>query len=121
MSVSYSERSRLGDILLMILIIVVVAWGALWFFNRPAGRELNSKVDHAITSLPAKIDHISDGRATSRDIDRKLDKAGASASSALSKAANAASAAVSETAADIKAATDKQKQQNAARASKTAD
>lgn len=118
MTTVYAPRSSssgsVGSVLLTLIIVLLLVVGAMWYLGqhhgRLAGRDtqfgtVSSKVDHAVDKLVSQ--------RTLNTADANLKKAGSAASSALAKMGEAASSAVSETSADIKAASEKQKEQNA--------
>lgn len=123
MSATTSRQSPFNA-LLTLLIIAIIIVGGIWLLNRHGHETVGDRIGSAIDSVPAKVDHAGD-ELTDKDNLRKtgddLKDAGAAASSALSKAAVATSTAISQTSADIKAAADKQKEQNAEASSSKAN
>ncbi len=117
------QPSPLGRLLMIVIVLVIVVLGAAWLMNRHDGRTPEEKLGDAIVSTDVTISHtadkMTDGTAASNTSSalsktgEALSKAGEATSSAVSKAGEKASVAISETSADIKAAVDKQKQQNA--------
>ncbi len=101
------QSSSFGAILMTLIIAAIVIVGVLWFIGHNRHETANSDM------FPSAPVRTSDGTPVTIDKD-DVNRAGTTASSALSKAATAASTAVSETSADIKAAVNKQKQQEAA-------
>ena len=117
MSTSSSPRSS-GNAILTLLVIAIIIVGGIWLINRHSHETVGDRIGNAIDAAPAKVDNAAD-ELTDKDTYRKtgdqLQDAGAAASSALSKAGAATSSAISQTSADLKAAADKQKEQNAER------
>lgn len=103
MTTYYPRQSNgLGQVLLFLIVAALLVVAVLWFIGH-RGHETSGG-----DLLPART------AATSESASSDLAKAGSAASSAVSKASAAASVALSETSADIKAAVNKQKQQEAA-------
>ncbi len=101
MTVYYpSERSNAGAVILVLIIAAVLVLGVLWFIGHRAHEAPRD------TLLPAA--------ASGASASSGLSQASHAAASALSKASVAASTVASEASADIKAAANKQKQQEAA-------
>ena len=123
-----TSRPSPGNAILTLLIIAIIIVGGIWLLNRHSHETVGDRIGNAIDAAPAKFDDAADHAAdelTDKDTYRKtgddLKDAGAAASSALSKAAAATSTAISQTSADIKAAADKQKEQNAEASSSKAN
>ena len=116
MSSTTSPRQSSGNALLTLLVIAIIIVGGIWLLNRHGHETVGDRIGNTIDAVPSKVDRAAD-ELTDKDTYRKtgdqLQDAGAAASSALSKAGAATSAAISQTSADLKAASDKQKQQNA--------
>lgn len=110
---AYSQPSPgFSRFLLTLLVLAALAVAVLWFIGHRA-REGGGDLFPA-TAGGTGASASSTAKVTASSASSDLSKAGTAASSALSKAGSAASTALSETSADIKAAVDKQKQQNAA-------
>ena len=109
------QSSGLGAVIVTLIIAAVLVFAVLWYIGRQHDRTAGQELSHVMATAPAETHATSTSTsATLSSTGADLDKAGSTASSALSKAGVAASQAVSETSADIKAAVDKQKQQEAA-------
>lgn len=102
--------STIGRILVVIVILAVVIFGAAWLLNRDDNRTAGEKVGDVIDSAAAEFSESSP-LAKAGDA---LEKAGDVAQSAVSKVGAEAKEVASETSADVKAAGDKQKQQDRA-------
>ncbi len=124
MSTTTSPHRSPGNALLTLLIIAIIIVGGIWLLNRHSHETVGDRIGNAIDAAPAKFDDAAD-ELTDKDTYRKtgdqLQDAGAAASSALSKAGAATSQAISQTSADLKAAADKQKEQNAEASSSKAN
>ncbi len=125
-----SQPSSFGRILTIIIVLVLIVFAAAWLMNRHDHRTPEQKLDAAVSSGISDVSSATskltdDGKAASstdsaiENAGTAISKAGVAASSAVSVAGEKASVAMSETSADIKAAVDKQKQQNRAQARKT--
>ena len=123
MSTTTSRQSS-GNAILTLLVIAIIIVGGIWLLNRHSHETVGDRIGNAIDAAPAKFDDAAD-ELTDKDTYRKtgdqLQDAGAAASSALSKAGAATSSAISATSADLKAAADKQKEQNAEASSSKAN
>jgi len=95
------ESGGLGQILLFLIVAALLILGVLWFIGHRSHETSGGDYVPVRTTV------------TSQSASSDLAKAGSVASSAVSKASAAASVALSETSADIKAAVNKQKQQEA--------
>jgi len=119
MTTVYAPRSgpgSSGTALWSILVIILVAIAALWFFGHERHRALTRDTRDTTDAVAAKVDGAVDkltDKRTLQKADTRLKAVGSAASSALSKAGTAASSAISETSEDIKAAAARQKQQDA--------
>ncbi len=128
------QSNSFGRILTIIIVLVLIVFAAAWLMNRKDHRTPEQKLDAAVSSGIAGVSSATSKltdtgeKASSADsaiqsagdnAGAALSKAGVAASSAVSVAGEKASVAMSETSADIKAAVDKQKQQNRAQARKS--
>jgi hypothetical protein len=107
--------STIARIIVVILVLVVVIIGASLFLNRTDGRTTGEKVGDVIDAVPVVVESAAAEFSESSPLAKAedaLEKAGNAAESAMSKAGREAREATSETSADIKAARDKQKQQD---------
>ena len=118
MTTVYAPRSSssgsVASVLLTLIIVLLLVVGAMWYLGQHHGRL--ARRDTHFGTVSSKVDRAVDKLVSKRTLDTagaKLEKAGSAASSALAKMGVAASSAVSETSADIKAASDRQKEQNA--------
>ncbi len=108
---TYMRGSGFGRFLIIILLLIV-AVGGVWYYNKTHVVTAGEHVGEAIDAIPSAVSKATD-KDTLDKIGDALKDTGHAASSALSKTGQAASSAVSETSADVKAAADKQKKQNA--------
>ena len=106
----------LGRFLLIIVLILIVAIAGVWMYNKNHSVTVGDHVGKVIDELPVGAGKAAD-ELTDRD---NYDKAGdaikdtgQAASSALSKTGAAADRVVTDTKEDVKAASDKQKDNNA--------
>lgn len=109
--------STVARILVVIIILIVVIIGASLFLNRTDGRTTGEKVGDAIDAVPVAVESAAAEISESSPLAKAgeaLENAGDAAESAVSKVGQEAREAASETSADIKAARDKQKQQDKA-------
>ena len=109
--------NTIARIIVVILILVVVIAGASIFLNRTDGRTTGEKVGEAIDAVPVVVESAAAEFSESSPLAKAedaLENAGDAAESAMSKVGKEAREAASETSADIKAARDKQKQQEKA-------
>ena len=111
----YSRGSGVGRFLLIILLLILAVAG-VWYYNKTHVVTAGDHVGKAIDAIPAAVSKAADEAHDNDNLDKvgdALKDTGQAASSALSKTGEVTSRAVSETSADIKAAAEKQKKQNA--------
>lgn len=102
-----------GQIVLVLILLLILIVGGVWYYNKTHVVTAGDKVGAAVDAIPSVVSKAADKDNLDKVGDAIKDT-GQAASSALSKTGHAASTAVSETSADVKAASDKQKQQNEA-------
>ena len=112
-----TTNSRNGGLsFLGLFLVILLLIGGIWLYNRHHSATIGDHIGNAIDEAPAVIGKAAD-EVTDKDNYAKagdsIEKAGDKAGHALSKAGAATSEAVSETSADLKAAADKQKAQDA--------
>ncbi|MFT4074540.1 MAG: hypothetical protein QM647_03345 [Asticcacaulis sp.] len=106
-----------GQFVLVVILLLIVIVGGVWYYNKTHVVTAGDKVGAAVDAIPSVVSKAADEATDKDNLDKVGDAikdTGQAASSALSKTGHAASTAVSETSADVKAASDKQKQQNEA-------
>ena len=112
----YPRRSTAGQTLFALLVVIAIVVVVLWFIGRRHHETAGEALGNAVDNVPAQVDKAGDAVTDPATLDKAgddLNKTGHDAASALSKAGVATSTAISQTSEDIKAAVDKQKQQNA--------
>ncbi|WP_443749293.1 hypothetical protein [Asticcacaulis solisilvae] len=107
--------NALGRLLFIAIVLLLIIFAAAWLLNRHDHRTPEEKLGAAVDSGAATVASATSGLADNSAVSNAgsaLSKAGAETSSAVSKAGSAASSAISEASSDVKAAADRQKQQD---------
>lgn len=116
-----THAKRNGGSLLLFLLLAVLIIGGIWLYNKQHSETIGDHIGGAIDAVPAVVGKAADEVTDKENYDKAgdaIEEAGDKAGSALSKAGKATSEVVSETSADVKAAADKQKQQDASSSSR---
>lgn len=106
--------NALGRLLAIALVLLLIIFAAAWLLNRhdrrTPGEKLGEAVDSGVATVASATSEITENSAVS-SAGSELSKAGEATGSAVSKAGDAASSALSEASEDVKAASNRQKQQ----------
>ena len=104
----------LGRVLAIAAVLLLVVFAAAWLLNRhdsrTPGEKLGDAVDSGVATVASATTSLTENSAVS-SADSAISKAGETAGSAVAKAGDAASSAISEASEDVKAASQRQKQQ----------
>ena len=125
MTVVYErENSGIGSIIITLVVAALLIFGLMWFIGQRHGLTATQELHKTVSEVPvetqaaashagAAASNASAAAGNASEATADLKHAGTAASSVLSKVGQDASVAVSEASEDIKAATKKQKQQEA--------
>ncbi len=106
--------NALGRLLAIALVLLLIIFAAAWLLNRhdhrTPGEKLGDAVDSGVATMASATSELTDNSAVS-SAGSAISKAGEATGNAVSKAGDAASSALSEASEDVKAASDRQKQQ----------
>ncbi|MDV6332242.1 hypothetical protein [Asticcacaulis sp. 201] len=106
----------LGRFLLLIVLVLILAVAGVWFYNKSHSVTVGDRVGKVIDELPVgaskAADELKDSPALAKAGDA-IKESGHAASSALSKTGAATERVVTDAKEDVKAAADKQKENNA--------
>lgn len=106
--------NTLGRILVIVLILAVVIFGAAFFLNRTDNRTAGEKVGDAIDAVPVVVESAAAEFSESSPLAKAgeaLENAGEAAESAVSKVGKEAKEVAAETSANARVANDRQKSQ----------
>jgi signal transduction histidine kinase len=106
--------NALGRLLAIALVLLLVVFAAAWLLNRHDHRtpeeKLGDAVDSGVATVASATSQLTD-TSTVSSASSAISKAGDATGAAVSKAGDAASSALSEASEDVKAASNRQKQQ----------
>jgi len=106
--------NALGRLLAIVLALLLIIFAAAWLLNRrdhrTPGEKLGDAVDSGVATVASATSKLTDTSAVS-SAGSAISKAGEATETAVSKAGDAASSALSEASEDVKAASDRHRQQ----------
>ncbi|MBW8733345.1 MAG: hypothetical protein JF571_03370 [Asticcacaulis sp.] len=107
--------NALGRILAIAAVLLLIIFAAAWLLNRHDRRtpeeKLGAAIDSGAATVASATSDLTDNSAVS-SADRALSRAGEATGNALSKAGDVTSSVLSDVSEDVKAASERQKQQD---------